>query len=189
MTSDNGISASSSKKWAWGGGVLATAFLGLATLFNASAHVPEKGKNAFMDKQHDLLQPYKDFIMTMKKEGGGSCCSLQDGRGNLEEKIEKKNGKDTYKVKITHDLGGEPLPGGGIWIDIPPSAILTTEHAKAVCKESSPGSTTCKPPGFNILWASMSRGGGGYDDEGNPTAATGPLSVNVFCYYPKPKVM
>jgi hypothetical protein len=130
----------------------------VAGAFNAYAHVPAEGS-----EQHNLLKPFQDFIMQTKNNSGGSCCNLDDGRGNLEERM-TKDGK--YQVKLTHDLAGAKLATPR-WIDIPESAILTAKHAKKVCDEVK--SETCKAPPFNVLWANA------YD--------------TVYCYYPRPNIM
>lgn len=139
----------------------------MAGAFNAYAHVPPEGS-----EQHNLLKPFNDFIMQMKNKYGGSCCNLDDGRGNLEERM-TKDGK--YQVKITHDLAGTKLATPR-WIDIPEDAILTAKHAKQVCDKANEGKTpaekaasTCKAPPFNVLWANA--------------------NDHVYCYYPRPDIM
>ena len=139
----------------------------MAGAFNAYAHVPPEGS-----EQHNLLKPFQDFIMQMKNNIGGSCCNLDDGRGDLEERMTKA-GK--YQVKLTHDLAGRKLAEPH-WIDIPEEAILTAKHAKAVCDEGNKGKTsaeikasTCKAPPFNVLWISA--------------------TDHVYCYYPRPNIM
>ncbi len=139
----------------------------MAGAFNAYAHIPAEGS-----EQHELLKNFKDFIMQMKNNTGGSCCNLDDGRGNLEERMTTDG---QYQVKITHDLAGVPLAEPK-WIDIPETAILTAKHAKAVCDQLNEGKTpeeqaasTCKAPPFNVLWANANH--------------------HVYCYYPRPDIM
>ncbi|MCM2343351.1 MAG: hypothetical protein NDJ24_02185 [Alphaproteobacteria bacterium] len=135
----------------------------LSAAFNAQAHVPADGS-----PQNLLLKPYEEFIVHMKNKSGGSCCNKQDGRGELEERTTKA-GK--LEVKITHDLAGNALPGGGKWVEVPEQAILTTKLAEEVCKprrEADPAST-CKMPPFNVIW---------YNDSGH-----------IYCYFPRPQIM
>lgn len=139
--------------------------LALGAAFSASAHVPPEGSD-----QNKLLKNHEEFIMKMETKTGGSCCSLNDGRGDLEEKV-LKDGR--IQVMITHDLAGNKLPAPKPII-IPESAILSASHAKAVCDKVNAGKTpaekaasTCTAPAFNVIW---------YRDDGH-----------VYCYYPRPQ--
>lgn len=143
--------------------ILAGVAFTLAGAFNAYAHVPAEGS-----EQHNLLKPFNDFIMHMKKsDGTSSCCSLNDGRGDLEERM-TKDGK--YEVKITHDLAGTKLAAPK-WIKVPDEAVLSARHANAICKplRAANADSTCKSPPFNVIW---------YRDDGH-----------IYCYFPRPQIM
>ncbi len=147
--------------------VMSRKALTLAGSFSALAHIP--GPDT---PQGKLLAPFSKFIMNMQtRSGSSSCCSLNDGRGKVEQRT-TENG--TFQVKMTHNLKGEALPADQVrWIDIPETAILSNAHARAVCatyKEQNPtdpNKDTCKAPPFNVIW---------WRDDGH-----------VFCFYPKPE--
>lgn len=151
-------------KWSPAQKILAGLTFTLAGTFGAQAHVPEA-----TSEQGKMLAPFSEAIMHMTKPSGGSCCSLNDGRGNLEERI-TKDGK--YQVKLTHDLAGSKLPPERTrWVDIPEDAILSAKHMNAVCKprREADAASTCKTPPFNVIW---------FRDDGH-----------VYCYFPKPQIM
>lgn len=144
-----------------------------------------------LKEQHNLLKPHEDFIMKMR-----NCCTLRDGRGNLEEV--RNNGEDPrfpadtthpenafpYIVVITHDLTGREL-NEPVAVYIPKDKVISAREAKDTCKSArvlNPNST-CIPPSFNVLWA--------YDNslDGNVTKGTVPYRVtNIYCYWPQPGV-
>ncbi|MCD8493883.1 MAG: hypothetical protein LRY39_00330 [Alphaproteobacteria bacterium] len=170
---------------------LTAAFMVMATAVpgNADGWMPSQDSpNAYLQYQHDLLKPNEDFIKKMP-----SCCTLRDGRGNLEEVIndgtdprfpadpDRPQAQFPYIVIITHDLNGQELSEPAV-VYIPKSKVLSTSQANAACKSDrilNPEST-CKPPTFNVLWA--------YDNS-NSNAPTGERSApfhitNIWCYYP-----
>ena len=148
-------------KWSPAQKILAGLTFTLAGTFGAQAHIP-----AADSEQGKLLRPFEEFIMGMTREDGGPCCSLEDGRGDLKERITKDG---TYEVLITHDLTGSKLPDARVkWVPIPEDMVLSEKHARSVCKpflDADP-SSTCKRPPFNVIW---------YSNSGQ-----------VYCYIPKP---
>lgn len=150
-------------------GVAVAASVAMSGAFNASAHVHEGS----------ILEGYQGFVNKMTRPNGGmSCCHLQDGQGNLEEKIVRgEDGKQHYRVKITKDLSGKDLPKP-IWVDIPDEAVLSPKYAKEFCDAvrrdtpNDPDAATCKSPPFNVLWTPS------YNESGPYT---------VYCYIPVPR--
>lgn len=150
------------------------AALSMTAPYNAAAHV----------SAGSLLEGYEGFVNAMRLpdgpdgQTGMSCCHLQDGQGNIEEQVTRgPDGKERYKVKLTKDLSGNPLPQP-LWIDVPPEAVLTEKYAKEFCDKlrieqpDSKDAASCKRPPFNVLWT--------------PTySAAGPH--RVYCYIPKPR--
>lgn len=90
------------------GGAIAGALLSSFITASAQADPPPEGS-----EQWDLLSPYKDFIVNMRKpDGTMSCCDLGDGRGDLKERyVDNK-----LQVFVTRELypnTGGPVVSGG----------------------------------------------------------------------------
>ena len=157
------------------GGLAAAAF-SLGTAFTAVADPPPVGS-----EQWNKTREYKDFIVNMRTENGGSCCDLSDGRAELEERyVVNEKGEGNYVVTVTREIFEDSgtnqyrkysnfIPPEGKPVIIPNHKVLTPEFANKVCephRQQNPDTHTCKPPPFNILWMST----GGY----------------VYCYWPQP---
>lgn len=143
---------------------------------------PPKGS-----EQWNLLAPYKDFIVNMRRASGGSCCDMGDGRGNFEEHVETRYNADGevynhYKVTLDPEAFGLPS-GPEITIDIPRDAVLMSDHAEKVCEPvrdrafQQGKEHTCYRPIFNVVWAVPTTQGGGYDNTGK--------GWHVYCYIPR----
>lgn len=137
--------------------------------------------SAAPDKNSDqwlTMAPYVEFVKNMTTaDGRSSCCDVSDGRVNLQEKSTlNAKGEGYYRVHVTREAYGPGvdayIPPEGKWVDVDPDAVLTAEHAKAVCdkmKVSDPArGESCNPPPFNLLW---------YNASNN----------RVYCYWPIPK--
>ncbi len=173
--------------FAYPGRWAAAAVPALAALsFNASAHVPAEGPD------HDLLAPFEGTVKHMEKEGGGSCCHMEDGFGNLEEqRYLGEDGGYHYRVLVKVDLKGEPLKGGPRWIYIPDSVVLSNEQVAAVCEKvrkdpdmSQSDKDTCLHPPFNMLWWRPTESQGGAGPYGGPFQ--GMRTDTIYCYIPRP---
>lgn len=161
--------------------------------------VSPDAQTPYLRDQYNLLAPHADFVKKTRQ-----CCSLRDGRGNVEEV--RNNGEDPrfpenpdypenrfpYIVIITHDLKGNELKEPAA-VYIPRDKIITAREAKDTCKPErilNPAST-CVPPSFNVLW---SRDESIYDEGiygGYNPSLGGNLygdSVFVYCYWPQPDV-
>lgn len=78
------------------GSAVAGAVLSSFFAMSAQAEPPPVGS-----EQWNMLAPYKDFIVKMRKpDGSSSCCDLADGRGDIKERY--VDGK--LQVFITREL-------------------------------------------------------------------------------------
>lgn len=143
--------------------------------------IPDPENNEEHARQHDMLEPHRDFINSM-----GGCCNTRDGRGNLHEEI--NTGEDAathpYIVTITHDLNGKLLDEPTI-LKIPKEKVISVAQAKAYCKPKlmADKDSTCRPPAFNVLWA--------YDNSDWQSYQVGldkHKITTLYCYYPKPSL-
>ncbi|MCD8493882.1 MAG: hypothetical protein LRY39_00325 [Alphaproteobacteria bacterium] len=168
---------------------LTTAFMIMATAQSANAQQQpwESGNDPWELKpgseQYNLLKPHEDFIKKMR-----NCCSLRDGRANLEERINEGENPDfppdryPYIVIVTHDLRGDELKEPAT-IYIPRDRVITASEANATCKPQrilDPNST-CIPPSFNVLWMRDDSNYDGYNPNSNL-----PYGYFVYCYWPQP---
>ncbi len=105
-------------------------------------------------EQWNLLAPYSDFIRAMKTPAGDmGCCDMSDGRAELRERA----AGDGYKVYITKDLyPSADIPGEGMWIDVQPEDVLTSEDARRFCAQyQDKANHSCRRPPFNVLWLNI----------------------------------
>jgi hypothetical protein len=131
--------------------------------------------------QWNLMHPFASFITKMythPADGvrGQWCCDWSDGRGDMqEETYTAPDGTTHYRVLATREAYGAEyyrvIPPEGLWVDVPPKAVLSSKDADEECKaeRTADVNSTCKTPDFNILWLS-------------------PYDGHVYCYWPEPKL-
>lgn len=136
------------------------------------------------------LKAFELFITYVENADGGRCGGMADGIGmvlqrhtdDLEMANENGNlrpnpGGAHYHVRLTENKAGEPLPGGGFWIDIPDGVIVHADQLARVCSAHA-DSKGCHAPPFNIIWT----------DNAYPTQEKSSLRPIVYCFWPTPLI-
>ena len=184
--------------------VFLVAAFGLAPATQAHAFEPPEGS-----EQYELLMPHIDFITTMRREGlGFSCCSLRDGRGDMEQ-IETGDPEFPYILRLTHTLIHGYKLSEPVELKIPAKVIIDAQDTNKHCgpkrlKDEAQGKvSTCIAPDFNVIWA--------FDNVRSPTYKSGSdrdgatrivdqngetvivadtyALTNLYCYYPTPSLL
>lgn len=145
-------------------------------------------ESSYLREQYDMLKPHEEFIRRMR-----NCCTLRDGRANLEEII--NDGSDErfplnprypteefpYIVLVTHDLNGKQLDEPTV-VYVPRDKIISKREALETCKSDrllKGRASTCVPMDKNVLWA--------YDNSDETGYRNGTDKHRIrtfFCYYP-----